>query len=195
MLNRTSVFRIFLGEIFVEPSALVPNARRDGFEEDAAWKRVRRELATVVKALGREAYRISASDQLSVEAQRTNLQNAKKELRQLQRTNFADADKAMKLSTSITAFQKRIAKGSLGADMETLAELQAISAELTDIKREALARVGGAIIVAVDREKVQQEARDEFLREAMAVLEQELSPACLAEVRDILQAHFGDDEV
>ena len=38
----------FLGEIFVEPSALVPNARRDGFEEDAAWKRIRNEFAVVV---------------------------------------------------------------------------------------------------------------------------------------------------
>jgi hypothetical protein len=78
--------------------------------------------------------------------------------------------------------------------METLAEFQAIGAELTDIKREALARVGGAV-AAIDRERIQQEARDEFLREAMAILEEGLSPAGLAEVRDILQAHFGDNEV
>ena len=47
----------FVGEIFVRPGALVPNARRDGFEEDASWRRFRGELATVVHDLGREAYR------------------------------------------------------------------------------------------------------------------------------------------
>jgi Histidine kinase-, DNA gyrase B-, and HSP90-like ATPase len=68
----------FLGEIFVEPSALVPNARRDGFEEDASWKRVRNELAAVMKTLGKETYKVSKQGQLSVEALRSNLQAAKK---------------------------------------------------------------------------------------------------------------------
>ena len=60
----------FLGEIFIEPSAIVPNARRDGFEEDAAWKRITEELATVVKALGREAHQVSNQGQRSVETLR-----------------------------------------------------------------------------------------------------------------------------
>lgn len=68
----------FLGEIFVEPSALVPNARRDGFEDDAAWKKVRTELATVVKQLGREAHSVSKQGQLSVDALKSNLTTVKK---------------------------------------------------------------------------------------------------------------------
>ncbi len=182
----------FLGEILIEPSALVPNARRDGFEEDSMWKRVRKELASVVKSLGKEAYALSAGGQVSIDVQRKNLLSAKKELRQLQRTNFANSDKAVKLSTSITTYQKRIAKGSLGADMPTLAAFQAVGAELTDIKREILSHVGGAA-AAIDREKVQQKARDELLREIMAILDQELSPVCLEEVREILRSQFGDE--
>ncbi|MBS1164374.1 MAG: hypothetical protein H6R00_399 [Proteobacteria bacterium] len=182
----------FLGEIFVEPSALVPNARRDGFEEDAAWKRVRIELAKVVKELGKEAYAVSKQGQLSVEAQKTNLQTSKKELKALQRTNFADADRAIKLSKNITTYQSRIAKGVLGADMETAAELQAIGSALSDIKLEALSHVGGAA-AAVDREKVQQEARDEFLQEILAVLEEALSPDCFAKAQEALLAEFGEE--
>jgi hypothetical protein len=63
----------------------------------------------------------------------------------LQATNFQDSDAAIKLSTDITKYQKQIAKGSQGADLPTLAEFQAIGAELVDIKREALARVGNAV--------------------------------------------------
>jgi hypothetical protein len=77
--------------------------------------------------------------------------------------------------------------------MSTLAEFQAIGAELTDIKREALTHVGGAV-TAIDREKVQQEARDGFLKEIMTILEEELSTVCFAEVREILLANFGEED-
>lgn len=182
----------FLGEIFVEPGALVPNARRDGFEEDAAWRKVRSELAVVVKQLGREAHAVSKQGQLSVDALKSNLSTAKKELKALQRANFADADRVIKLSKNVTTYQSRVAKGLLGAPMETAAELQAISSALTDIKHEALSHVGTAA-AAVDREKVQQEARDEFLQEVLNVLEEALSPGCFASAREALMDEFGEE--
>jgi hypothetical protein len=46
----------------------------------------------------------------------------------------------------------------------------------------------------IDREQVQQESRDEFLKEILTVLETELSTVCFAEVREILHAQFGEDE-
>ncbi|WP_334400485.1 ATP-binding protein [Bradyrhizobium sp. AZCC 2289] len=182
----------YLGEIYMNAGALVPNARRDGFEEDAAWKKVRGELAAVVTSLGKEAYSVSTTGQNSVEAQRENLEKAKKNIRRLKKSDFQDADAAIKLSTDITKYQKQIAKGSQGADLPTLAEFQAIGAELVDIKREALARVGTAVM-DLDRERVQQEARDEILREIMVLLEEQLSPGCYSEVREILVATFDID--
>lgn len=182
----------FLGEIFIEPSALVPNARRDGFEEDASWKKVRGELASVVKELGREAHAVSKQGQLSVGALKGNLQTARKELKALQRANFADADRAIKLSKNVTTYQTRIAKGLLGAPMEAAAELQAINSALIDIKQEALSHVGG-VATGVDREKVQQEARDEILLEILTVLEQVLSPGCYAEAQEALMEEFGEN--
>jgi molecular chaperone HtpG len=182
----------FLGEIFVQPGALVPNARRDGFEEDAAWKKVRAELMVVVKQLAREAHTVSKQGQLSVDALKTNLASAKKELKSLQRASFSDADRVLQLSKNVTTYQARVAKGLLGAPMETAAELQAISSALTDIKHEALSHVGGAA-ASVDREKVQQEARDEFLQEVLNVLEEALSPGCFAAAREALMEEFGEE--
>ncbi len=182
----------FVGEIFVEPSALVPNARRDGFEEDAAWKGVRGELATVVKALGKEAYDVSRQGLQSVEALNENLKTVKREMKALQRRNFADTDRVIKLSKSVTTYQSRISKGLLGANMETAAELQAIGSALTDIKQEALTHVGGAD-AALDREKVQQEARDELLQEILLLLEGALPPNCFAAAREALTEEYGEE--
>src|SRR5262249_3047982 len=37
----------FVGEIFVDPTYLVPNARRDHFEDDKNWRTMRAELARI----------------------------------------------------------------------------------------------------------------------------------------------------
>ena len=181
----------FLGEIFVEPSALVPNARRDGFEEDAAWKRIRNEFAVVVRDLGKEAYRVSTKGQHSVKALNKNLQAAKKELNRLRKNKFADADPIIKLSRKVSTLQSKVAKGALGANMETAAELQAIGSALADIKTEALTQVGGAA-AEIDREKIQQEARDDLLREIISLLENALSPGCFADAQEVIMEEFGE---
>ena len=181
----------FLGEIFLKPSALVPNARRDGFEENLAWKRIRNELATVVKQLGKEAYRVSQQAQMSVEALKQSLKVAKKEKEALRKSDYADTDRAIKLTRSVSISQKRIAKGMLGAAMDLAAEFQAIGSEFSDIKQEVLSHVGGAA-AAVDREKVQQEARDDFLQEILSVLEDSLSPDCFADAQEALMEEFGE---
>ena len=182
----------FVGEIFIEPSSLVPNARRDGFEEDAAWKRIREELATVVKGLGKEAHQVSNKGQRSVEALKSKLQIAKKELTALRKNKFADTDRVIKLTKSVTTAQSNVAKGVLGAAMETAAELQAIGSALADIKQEALSHVAG-VAAAVDREKVQQEARADFLREILSLLEDALSPGCFEDAQEALMEEFGEE--
>ena len=182
----------FLGEIFIEPSALVPNARRDGFEEDTAWKHIRSEIAAVVEGLGKEAYRVSNQGQVSVEALNKKLRTAKRELTKLRKTEFADVDRVIKLSRSVTTSQSRIAKAALGAAMETAAELQAISSALVDIKQEALLHIGDAT-AARDREKLQLEARDEFLKEILSLLEDTLSPGCFAAAQEALTEEYGEE--
>lgn len=180
----------FLGEVFVEPSALVPNARRDGFEEDAAWKKVRAELGTVVKELGREAYAVSTSSQHSVDALQSKLQAARRDLRSLQKANFNDTDRVLKLSNSVTSSLKKVAKGMLGADLETASSLQAVSSELVDIKQTALSHIASS--AGSDRETIQQQARDEMLREIVTLLESALSPGCFAKAREALEDEYGE---
>ncbi|MBY3090188.1 hypothetical protein HFO72_05010 [Rhizobium laguerreae] len=181
----------FLGEIFVEPSALVPNARRDGFEEDSAWKKVKSELGTVIKVLGKEAYAVSTNSQHSVDALRGKLQIAKKDFRTLERASFADTQRVLKLSSSVSQSLKKVAKGTLGADLETASELQSIGSQLVDIQKTALSHVAQSAGQS-DREAVQQETRDEMLREIMTLLESVLSPGCFSKAREALEEEYGE---
>ena len=182
----------FLGEVFVRPDAVVPNARRDGFEEDAAWKRLRRELTPVVKELGREAYQVSRQGQLSVHSLRSNLDKVKRTLGTLRKAEFSDTNAVIALSKRVTTYQDRVGQGMLGADMETAAQLQGLASAFADIRQEALSHVASAAF-AVDREKVQEEARDEFLDEMLLLLEDVLSPGCYAEVYETLLDEYRGD--
>lgn len=181
----------FLGEIFVKPTALVPNARRDGFEEDAAWRSVKKELGVVAKDLGSQAYKVSTAGQLSLAAQKEGLRKARNEFRKLKKAKFVDVDRTVALTRQITTRQKRVAKASEAAGLKTSAELAAIGAEYVDMKHEAL-RYVGQVAAELDRERVETEAREALMIEIMAILDEELSPKCLVEVRELL-SDFLDD--
>jgi hypothetical protein len=58
----------YVGEVHVVPSLLVPNARRDGFEDNAIWRRVKHEIERVMcEPLARRAYELSNARQKSLE--------------------------------------------------------------------------------------------------------------------------------
>ncbi|GGL58267.1 hypothetical protein GCM10011392_10870 [Wenxinia marina] len=81
----------FLGEIFISPTALIPIARRDGFEEDKNWRSARKELGMIAKALGREAYELSNAGKLFLDAQKEAPKKAKEDFRKLKKSDFAHA--------------------------------------------------------------------------------------------------------
>ena len=184
----------FIGEIFADPRYLVPNARRDGFEENANWKEMRTELGKLAQKLGRESYDVSSGAQLSIEALEKNLADIKKKFEQQKKGGFKNVDRLISLSEKITTYTKRIAQASQEADLATTARLQAVAAELTDIKSKCLAQVP-ADSQQMDVERIQQAARDELVKELMTVFEEKLSTRCASEVRGILREYLGQPEL
>ena len=60
--------RNYLGEIHINPARVIPNARRDGFEETDAWVRMKTSLReNVCGPLARDAYQASKDSQLSID--------------------------------------------------------------------------------------------------------------------------------
>lgn len=181
----------FLGEIFVKPTALIPNARRDGFEEDPAWRGVRKELGAIAKSLGSEAYAVSTAGQLSLDAQKEGLKKIREDFRKLKKAKFNNVDRTVALTRAISTKQRKVAKASEAADLSTSAALAAIGTEFADMKLEALRHVGEAA-AELDRERIETDARDALMTEMLAILEEQLSPECLAEVRNLLTDYIDE---
>lgn len=180
----------FIGEIFVRPGTLVPNARRDNFEEDPAWRRFSNELLPVAKTLSAEAYQISKQGQLAVDALKGNVSDMKRKFTPLRRSNFSNEDRAIAFSKSVTTVQRRIAKALVDSTVEAAGELNVLGSELADMKRETLSGLGAAVST-LDREKLEQDVRDEMLDEVLALLEDNLTSTCFAEAREILLQEYG----
>ncbi|HEX8486765.1 ATP-binding protein [Sphingomonas sp.] len=182
----------FVGEVFVAAGALVPNARRDTFEEDAAWKQVRRQLGVVASELGRDAYAISNAGQMTLEKLSDKAEEMEKAFGSAKSAGFRSQNRLIEISAEVTKLQKRVATASRDADPTTSASLQAVGSQLADVKVEAIRALGGAG-PKLDTEAIELAAREELLREVWSNLERGLAPQCLAQARKVLTEEYGDD--
>lgn len=182
----------YVGEIFVRPGILVPNARRDGFEDNRTWHTVIKELKTEADKLAKHAYRTSREGSMSLDALNEDLAKKNTAIKKLRRTKFSNTDNAIDFSSSITSAQRRVAKALQAATFDGAVELHAIASELDDLKRETLSHIGTAEFER-DREAIQNDTRTEMLQDILVLLEDELSPDCFASARDILIDEYGED--
>jgi molecular chaperone HtpG len=179
-----------IGEVFVKSSYLIPNARRDGFEETPAWKQMRKELTeTIVSDIKSDSYSASKAAQTSLPTLQAKLENLKSELDVLKRNSFQNLDKTLELSVATTKLSASIALATKNADLTTLAELQLLSSEVTDIKVEALSKI--QYKEPQNRDEIEQIARDELLAELLVLFEGTLDPSCYISVRNLLKEQYG----
>ncbi|TIP18414.1 ATP-binding protein [Mesorhizobium sp.] len=180
----------FIGEIFVDPKAVVPNARRDGFEDTKAWKTIRDEIGgSICKDAGTWAQEVSNQGQLTLQKLTEKTERMASEVESLRRNDFRNGDKTLIISAQVTKLQGEVGRAAKNADAATLTSLQAIGSRLVDMKTEAMGKLPGTT-VDVDRDKIENEARDALLGELMGLFEQNLSLQCLTNVREIVRREY-----
>lgn len=59
--------KYFMGEIYIQDAGVIPNARRDGFEDSAAWARIRSDLVEFARERSREAHQKSQARNIDIE--------------------------------------------------------------------------------------------------------------------------------
>lgn len=136
---RTSYSRFadwYVGEIFVDPKAAIPNARRDGFEENQAWEDMRNELdEKIATPLGKQAYKTSKADQLSVE----NITKAMNELGEavalLEVEDAPTAATVEPLMEDAASLRKRIASAFTIAEPDEINALEALAVKRGELQR------------------------------------------------------------
>ena len=183
----------FVGEIFVKPGVLVPNARRDSFEENSAWERFARELSVVT--MGTKLGSLCDFDEGNIDrnrAQEERRRSLGSTLTSLRNSGFDNVDRAIAFSKNITTVQRKVSKALLDATVDALGQLNVLTSELADMKRETLANLSESAFLE-DREQLEKEIRDEMLDEILGLLEDNLTPRCFTEAREILLEEYGTD--
>lgn len=171
----------FLGEIYVDSRAVVPNARRDNFEEDARWLVIRDEISEVCAALTSEARRVSREHQSSLEVIQKKTEKLRSDYMAVARAKTFNVSKAQKVISDSDKLQKDIEKASSGAPPIEQLRLKSFSKELTQIRVGLLEKPK-----TPEYEQFRSAIRKEFLDKTLAVLNDYLEIDDYEEVKEAL---------
>ncbi|MBB2708435.1 ATP-binding protein (plasmid) [Rhizobium sophoriradicis] len=172
----------FIGEIHIDPRAVVPNARRDNFEEDPRWLAIRKELDEVCQDLTAEARRVSKEHQTSVEVLSDKAEKLRTNYLKAVNSRTYDVKKAEKILRDSDALQKDIEKASLGAPSTEQLRLKSLTKEITQIRVGLLEQPK-----TPEYERFRAAIKAEFLKVTLSVLNRYLDIDVYEDVKDELE--------
>jgi molecular chaperone HtpG len=198
-VNRSSYARFaewYIGEVFVDPEAAVPNARRDGFEEDEEWHALRDELDQIIcTPYGILAYRTSKGDQLSLDNLTRRYAALREQTDALITAGTANWDIVSVITAAGNEIQKRILLAVRTAEDHELTELRGLATNMGALKRD-LARLGlESVPISLDCEQESAQARSDLAQSLYKEFRQRLDPAEFAKARAILHDTTGEEPV
>lgn len=130
-----------MGEIFANEVKLVPNARRDGFEDNEAWKSARVELIDLCRTLGKRAYETSKVQRLSLKNLAEETAKLEAGLEGLTSTN---TDKVIEFTRKAIKAQQKVSKAAKEVDTASSSSFRALEARLVLVHRKSLQHLGSA---------------------------------------------------
>jgi molecular chaperone HtpG len=179
----------YVGEIFVDPTALVPNARRDGFEDEQKWRDVQRELVDVCKVLGQNAYKISTTNQASLKVLAGDVRDLETDAKALLSAGQSNGDKIMALSTRVNKLHRNVTRAFKTADFELSGQLRSLENKLLDVKTRAVRKLG--VTQMLDAEEIREAAQRELVTALMSAFKDQLEMKCYREVRKVIKSVVG----
>ena len=179
----------YVGEIFVDPTFVIPNSRRDGFEDNSDWETFRSELLVLCRDLGKEAYQISKDAQHTVAALGADYKKIELAARTLIAAQTPNADKLIAVSSDVTKLQRKVSRAFRYADLETASQLRGIENKLLDVKTRAVRKLG--VAQSLDLGQVREQAQREVMRDLMRAFRERLDPATLSKVSGIVATVMG----
>jgi hypothetical protein len=99
--------KYFMGEIHIQDAQVVPNARRDGFEDGPEWAAIRKCLVEFARVRSREAYQLSQARNLDIDRLIGTAEKEKKAAEKKTKTGLASKVEKSKI---IERLDRQIAK-------------------------------------------------------------------------------------
>jgi Histidine kinase-, DNA gyrase B-, and HSP90-like ATPase len=169
--------RYYIGEVHIRPDLLIPNARRDGFEENEEWNRVQASLLkTVCTPLTKRAYALSEGRKNQLEAVQRRVEDLVGVSEPLVQSGNVQEEQKVQVLYKVLRIRTQIANALKQADPETRLELKSHLDVLDSIRRQ----FGGA---DDQREKI----REELLTQVLEIIQPYLDPSSFAKVRKLLK--------
>jgi molecular chaperone HtpG len=172
----------FIGEIHVHPSAVVPNARRDNFEEDEHWLAIREEITEICTDLTAEARKTSKEHQSSLEVLEKKVGTLREGYLRISRAKTFDLTKVRKVITDSDKIQKDIENASSGAPAPVQLRLKSMAKELGKIRVSLLEKPK-----TPEYEQLREAIRREFLDKALSILNNYLDIELYEDIRAALE--------
>jgi hypothetical protein len=176
--------KYYVGEIHVAPTALVPNARRDGFEDDSAWVELRDEFySTFAKQLSAAAHKLSDDRQKSLETIEKKSEAIQDEFVGLDLQDPAQSEerahllsKTLKLRSQVT---KAVAKET---EADARVQLRSYMQAMDNIKVKLGGHTGDG-----DLKRIRAAVKKELIQQILELIKPYLGPQDFAQVKKQIQ--------
>lgn len=132
----------FIGEIFVDPTRLIPNARRDGFEDNEHWQAARTELIELAHNLGKNAFKISKQGQLSLTKLADDIRSLEQESASLLRSDTRDERRLYAAFENSSKVQRKVARAISGSDFAEASQFRSLETKLISFQQRVLQKLG-----------------------------------------------------
>lgn len=180
----------YVGEIFVDPQAAIPNARRDGFEENESWSTMRDELdLQVATPLGKLAYRTSKADKLSLQNLTTAMEELEAKVDQLEAEGNPTMERLETPLFDASDLRSRLASATSLYEGEETERLDALGVRLADVQRRLEALVALAPAHNCDEEVAA--AIEEMAQQILRELRDRLGPQDWLRARSVVASVTG----
>jgi hypothetical protein len=192
----------YVGEFHIAPDRVVPNARRDGFEETEQWLSIKSALSTeICEPLAQQAYKTSRESQTDVDKIIENIGKVAESADKLAMSSRATYDQVVNLMAEARRWRKK-ANSALryAADLDATSEeeeaeppkssapaLQEAVRRVDDVEDRARMLIGRFIGEDDKIEALKSRIREEIVQEVLALINPFVDPATYQKIRQRLK--------
>jgi hypothetical protein len=174
----------YIGELHIHPSLLIPNARRDGFEDSDEWSALKTTLLSeICSPLAERAREASEDKQKSFATIEKKVSSLAKKVTKL--PSNSDADTRYKLLAENAKIRSTISDALVDATPPVKLQLKSQLDQL-DVARHKLAQEPH-----IDKASIRKEIVGEVLDKVYLVLESQLVPELFRKVKHVLKSRIS----
>jgi molecular chaperone HtpG len=179
-LSKERFNKYYVGEVHIGDDQLIPNARRDGFEDNSDWVIARRELRDVMcKPLAKRAYDLSKSLQKSIGVLSRDVAKLEKKV---DSSKPIANDVRLEILHSAGLIRKKITSALADADGDTRVQLKSFVDSVDLVKQ----RLGATPASAAQIASLRTEILSEVVKTTLGIVEPYLEPQVFGRVRKAL---------